>query len=85
MEYIGCREEFHLTICVNICRCFLPVFIFFLFLLCTGGVPDLSLMTDGKFTENISGCVEDIGLLDKGPIDIDSQAVGGFNVGPCLG
>ncbi|XP_064610527.1 LOW QUALITY PROTEIN: basement membrane-specific heparan sulfate proteoglycan core protein-like [Liolophura sinensis] len=50
-----------------------------------GGVPDLSLMTDGKFTENISGCVQDIGLLDKGPIDIDSQAVGGFNVGPCLG
>ncbi|XP_041377591.1 basement membrane-specific heparan sulfate proteoglycan core protein-like isoform X3 [Gigantopelta aegis] len=49
-----------------------------------GGVPNLKTMTDDAFTSNFHGCVIDLYLADKGPLDATHDAVGGYNTRPCL-
>ncbi|XP_056009495.1 basement membrane-specific heparan sulfate proteoglycan core protein-like isoform X3 [Ostrea edulis] len=49
-----------------------------------GGVSLVSTITKQKYMENYSGCISDIYLQDKGPLRIPEDAIGGFNVRPCL-
>ncbi|XP_034337833.2 basement membrane-specific heparan sulfate proteoglycan core protein isoform X5 [Magallana gigas] len=49
-----------------------------------GGVSLVSTITKQQYTENYSGCISDIYLQDKGPLRLPEDAVGGFNVRPCL-
>ncbi|KAK3104457.1 hypothetical protein FSP39_002426 [Pinctada imbricata] len=49
-----------------------------------GGVPLVGSMTGRKYSENFSGCISNIYLQDKGPLRVPEDAIGGFNVRPCL-
>ncbi|XP_048238836.1 basement membrane-specific heparan sulfate proteoglycan core protein-like isoform X2 [Haliotis rufescens] len=49
-----------------------------------GGLPELEGMTDGAVEHNFNGCILDLRILNKGPLDVKSDAVGGYNVRPCL-
>lgn len=50
----------------------------------SGGLPELEGMTDGAVEHNFNGCILDLRILNKGPLDVNSDAVGGYNVRPCL-
>lgn len=49
-----------------------------------GGVSLVSTITKQQYSENYSGCISEIYLQDKGPLRVPEDAVGGFNVRPCL-
>ncbi|XP_067659130.1 basement membrane-specific heparan sulfate proteoglycan core protein-like isoform X2 [Haliotis asinina] len=49
-----------------------------------GGLPELEGMTDGAVEHNFNGCILDLRIQNKGPLDVKSNAVGGYNVRPCL-
>lgn len=56
----------------------------------TGGAPDMTAMTGGKFSSGISGCVRNLmltnarpGLQPGQPIDLQAHAAQGINVQPC--
>ncbi|ESO88861.1 hypothetical protein LOTGIDRAFT_219009 [Lottia gigantea] len=50
-----------------------------------GGVPKITEMTDGDYKSNYNGCISDINILKKGPLNIgkDNEVLGGYNVRPC--
>ncbi|KAK6175562.1 hypothetical protein SNE40_014001 [Patella caerulea] len=49
-----------------------------------GGVPNLDQMTGDTYKSNFNGCIKDIKVLNKGPLDLSVDAIGGYNVRPCL-
>ncbi|XP_071944831.1 basement membrane-specific heparan sulfate proteoglycan core protein-like [Antedon mediterranea] len=47
-----------------------------------GGAPDVSRHTGGQFTMGIVGCISKL-QIHSGEVNLQSEAVGGENVGPC--
>ncbi|KAK2193775.1 hypothetical protein NP493_5g02050 [Ridgeia piscesae] len=48
-----------------------------------GGVPDLDGMAFGQHDQMLEGCVSNLYIQGKGPLDLTADAVGGVNVVPC--
>ena len=48
-----------------------------------GGVSLIDAMTDGKYSNNFIGCIGDIVIQGKGPLELPQDAVQGFNVKNC--
>ena len=56
----------------------------------TGGAPDMSAMTGGKFSSGMMGCVRNLRLLNTRPVQQEGQEINlqahiarGINVQPC--
>lgn len=56
----------------------------------TGGAPDMTAMTGGKFSTGMKGCVRNLTLMNARPgqqpaqsIDLQAHAAHGVNVQPC--
>ncbi|XP_061163155.1 basement membrane-specific heparan sulfate proteoglycan core protein-like [Saccostrea echinata] len=49
-----------------------------------GGVSLVPTITKGSYSENYSGCISNIYIQNNGPLRVPEDAVGGFNVRPCL-
>ena len=47
-----------------------------------GGVSMLEVMTDNKYSNNFEGCIEDLVVNGKGPLQ-GSDAIVGYNVQSC--
>ena len=58
-----------------------PNICFFLYL--SGGVSLIDGMTDGKYSNNFIGCIGNIVIQGKGPLELPQDAVQGFNVHNC--
>ncbi|XP_033097920.1 basement membrane-specific heparan sulfate proteoglycan core protein-like [Anneissia japonica] len=48
-----------------------------------GGAPDVARLTGGQFTMGIVGCISDL-QIHSGQVNLQSEAVSGENVGPCI-
>jgi dystroglycan 1 len=48
-----------------------------------GGLPDARLMTAGKFTHALVGCISDVYIQSAGPLNLTQHAVRGVNIRPC--
>lgn len=64
--------------CTHVCLCV------------TGGAPDISAMTGGKFSSGLEGCVRNLSLMNARPgeqlarpIELQVPAENGINVGRC--
>ena len=54
-----------------------------IFLDSSGGVPNAQLMTNGQFTMPFVGCITNLHIQGKGPLDFSTEAVDGRNVDSC--
>ena len=68
-----------LSICIS--SNYLPLLIVSL-CLPTGGVSIIDAMTDGKYSQNFEGCIEDLVIHGKGPLE-SRDAIKGYNVLAC--
>ncbi|XP_025082607.1 basement membrane-specific heparan sulfate proteoglycan core protein-like isoform X8 [Pomacea canaliculata] len=49
-----------------------------------GGVPDLQHFTDGQISSNFNGCISDIRIMNRPPLEVSKDAISGANVRPCV-
>ncbi|KAI0242624.1 Basement membrane-specific heparan sulfate proteoglycan core protein [Lamellibrachia satsuma] len=49
-----------------------------------GGVPNLDVMTFDQHEKMLEGCISNVYIQGKGPLDLTTDAIGGVNVVPCL-
>ncbi len=48
-----------------------------------GGLPDIRRMTSGRMSSGFVGCIRDVYLHNRGPINFQSDVIDGINVTPC--